>query len=85
MRQRNLGIQAKVTVWTTAALGLALVLAPSAQVQPEFENTWRVDASVVGGANDGSSWANAFTDLQDALFEAGESPGTDEIWVAAGT
>jgi predicted outer membrane repeat protein len=34
------------------------------------------------GANDGSSWADAFVDLQDAL--AATTPGR-EIWVAAGT
>ena len=33
------------------------------------------------GANDGSSWADAFTDLQDALVAA--APGM-EIWAAAG-
>lgn len=32
------------------------------------------------GANDGSSWENAFTDLNDAL-----SSSPDEVWVAAGT
>ena len=33
------------------------------------------------GANNGSSWVNAFTKLQDALFVAVSG---DQIWVAAG-
>lgn len=34
------------------------------------------------GANNGSSWENAFTDLQNALAAAKES---DQIWIASGT
>lgn len=37
--------------------------------------------SNAGGTSDGSSWSNAFTNLQDALA----FPGSSEIWVAAGT
>lgn len=41
-----------------------------------------VDASVNnGGLNDGSSWANAYRKLQDAL----DNPNVADIWVAAGT
>jgi predicted outer membrane repeat protein len=42
-----------------------------------------VDSSILGlgGANNGSSWVNAFVDLQDALASA--SSGT-ELWIADG-
>jgi len=40
-----------------------------------------VDLSATTGADDGSSWTNAFLDLQDALVAAGSG---GEIWVAAG-
>ena len=40
-----------------------------------------VDSSSIG-ANNGTSWADAFTDLQDALSTADEG---DQIWVAEGT
>lgn len=41
--------------------------------------------SRAAGANNGADWANAFTDLQDALLAAAHSGGlVDEIWVAEG-
>jgi len=43
-----------------------------------------VDAGA-NGANNGTSWTNAFTDLQGALRLAREFPTVEEIWVAAGT
>ncbi len=42
---------------------------------------WYVDVAA-SGANDGSDWRHAFTDLQSALSAAASG---DEIWVAAGT
>jgi RHS repeat-associated protein len=45
-----------------------------------------VNASVSGGRHDGSSWANAYNNLQDALNAARPCwYRVSEIWVAAGT
>jgi hypothetical protein len=46
------------------------------------QTTYRVDAGVVGGLQNGSTWADAFSDLQAALAAAQHG---DEIWVAQGT
>ena len=43
-----------------------------------------VNANVVGGNNDGSSWIDAFTYLQDAFTLANSCSNVREIWVAAG-
>jgi len=37
------------------------------------------------GANDGTSWGDAFADLQDGLYVAACSGSALEVWVAAGT
>ena len=42
-----------------------------------------VDASARGIGN-GSSWEDAFTDLQDALTLASQTPAEDQIWIATG-
>ena len=54
-----------------------LLFATSANTATVF-----VDGNVGGGTNDGSTWANAFSDLQGGLAAASSG---DEIWVATGT
>ena len=45
-----------------------------------------VDKDATGGADNGTSWADAFINVQDALEAAADCPGTvEEIWVAEGT
>ena len=43
-----------------------------------------VDAAAAG-ANDGTSWTDAYTSLDDGLITASACAGVTEVWVAAGT
>jgi parallel beta-helix repeat protein len=44
-----------------------------------------VDKDATGGYNNGTSWDDAYTDLHDALGQAGLCTNATAIWVAAGT
>jgi hypothetical protein len=44
-----------------------------------------VDVDASSGANNGSSWPDAFVDLQDALAITAGCPSITTIWVATGT
>ena len=57
---------------------ILFLILPGADTQAETIFV-KSDAS---GASDGSSWADAFTSLQDGL---GTAQASDDIWVAAGT
>ncbi|HYE96865.1 MAG TPA: right-handed parallel beta-helix repeat-containing protein [Rubricoccaceae bacterium] len=59
---------------------MAVTLASAMGVRSQTV-VWYVDASATG-TETGLSWADAFTDLQDALAVAGAG---DEVWVAEGT
>jgi len=66
-----------ILVVIVASLGTAIAATPV-----EAAGIIYVDADATSGANDGSSWNDAYLDLQNALEIAGSG---DEIWVAAGT
>ena len=70
-----------VLVMVVLAVALALI-APSKQVSLAQGDIIYVDADATAGANNGSSWDDAYTELQAAL---GDAEPEDQIWVAEGT
>lgn len=74
-------VRRSLRLWSALCLSLSI----TGFAQAQSPQIWYVDASAEPGGTGTDSWDNAFTDLQGALFEASESEGSDEIWVAAGT
>src|SRR5882762_7581243 len=82
-RQRRLVRDAFVSIvkMLAAVLGVAVLVG----VQNAYAARLYVNASTNGSNPDGSSWAKAFHDLQDALDKAASTNGANEVWVAKGT
>jgi hypothetical protein len=66
-----------------SASGLSVVSVDAIELDSAIPNVIYVDGRAGGDAN-GSSWEDAFTDLQEALNLAGDFPQVDEILVAKG-
>lgn len=71
-------MNARLLVVLSVCLAAVLFAASSADAQAIF----RVDKSATG-ANNGTSWQNAFTTIQPAI-DAARSAGGGEVWVAGG-
>jgi len=66
-----------------ALLLVTIVTASIGTTPATAQNIRYVDADAQG-ADDGTSWTDAYTSLQDALDEANLIGGVDEIWIAEG-
>ena len=66
---------------TALGLGLMLLLFGLLKAQPAFAGGVIYVDKAATGSEDGSSWSDAYTQLQDAL---GSASSGDEVWVASG-
>ena len=91
MKQPNKALSYLLTGITAATMAFGT---PSAQAKPtptpskpktvQADHTHYVDQDATG-ADNGDTWQDAYTTLQDALNEARQTPGDDDIYVAEGT
>jgi parallel beta-helix repeat protein len=70
------------TMHPTRSLGLLSLLLLSSSA---FAGIRHVDASLTTGANDGSSWANAYRGIDAIPVAVTAAVAGDEVWVKAGT
>ncbi len=63
---------------------MAIILTTVTNLQVAEAITIRYVNPSASGANNGTTWANAYTDLQSALVDS-DLGNLDQIWVAAGT
>ncbi|MEL6191054.1 MAG: right-handed parallel beta-helix repeat-containing protein, partial [Bacteroidota bacterium] len=90
MNNLHNGLWARVRAFTCLLVMLSLTKAYAQKPTPGG-NAYFTSAPIIyvnraaTGANTGTSWANAFTDLQSALKQARSTEGPDQIWVAKGT
>ena len=80
-KNARVGVTARALAALLALSAFLLLSAPHASAGPDKPVTHYVMAGAEG-ANNGTSWADAFGDLQDALDAAVSG---DQIWVATGT
>jgi len=66
-------------------MSLICLLAGMCTFHASAQNIIYVNAANTSGSQDGTSWATAFSNLQQGLRAALNAVGPDEVWVAAGT
>ena len=72
-------------VFISTETDITITLTAHTTVVAVYGNIIYVNGGAPGPARDGTSWATAFTDLQDAFQVEKAAKAEDEIWVATGS